>query len=431
MLFDETYKLLQEETIQLEETTDEDGFPCEDVNSLTKWVEQKFSEILFKKDIDVKAINFSAYGASFVYIDSKGKMIAPLYSYLKPYPDQLKQKFYDTYGKEGKIARETASPALGSLNSGMQLYRMKYEKPELFDEIAYAFHLPQYLSYVFADFPVSEITSIGCHTGLWNFRKNKYHSWVTKEKIDKRFPFIIPSSSTIPTNFQGMELEIGVGLHDSSAALIPYLSLFHDPFVLISTGTWNISLNPFNHTELSDEELKQDCLCYLSYEGRPVKASRLFAGHEHDQNVKRLAAHFDKAVDAYKDIEYNDSLVNAERDIDIRFSEIDLNAFSNYDEAYHHLMRSIIQQQIRSTNLILKGTSVKKIFVDGGFGKNEVFMKMLGKSYPNMEVYAATIAQASALGAALAIHKTWNKNSLPANLIELKNYPDSKINYSV
>ena len=431
LLFDEQYKLLHEETVQLQETTDEDGFPCEDVSALTRWVEDKFSEILFKEDTDVKAVNFSAYGASFVFVDSQGKVIAPLYNYLKPYRDQLKEKFYHSYGGESKFARETASPVLGSLNSGMQLYRLKYERPGLFDKIAFAFHLPQYLSYVLSDIPVSEITSIGCHTGLWNFKKNKYHSWVTKEKVDKLFAPIIPSSTAIPTNFQGMEIEIGVGLHDSSAALIPYLLFFHGPFALISTGTWNISLNPFNHTDLTNEELRQDCLCYLSYEGKPVKASRLFAGHEHEQEIKRLAAHFNKMADAYKFVQYNDSPVKTETFHHIPFSEIDLNTFHNYDEAYHHLIWNIVQQQLRSTNLVLKGTDVKKIFVDGGFGKNKIFMSMLANAYPDIQVYAATIGHASGLGAALAIHKHWNKNALPENLVELKYYSNSKMNYSI
>jgi sugar (pentulose or hexulose) kinase len=36
LLFDEHYKLLQEENIQLNEITDEDGFPCEDVGRVDK-----------------------------------------------------------------------------------------------------------------------------------------------------------------------------------------------------------------------------------------------------------------------------------------------------------------------------------------------------------------------------------------------------------
>ena len=41
LLFDEQYKLLRKKVFQLEEITDEDGFPCEDVNALTKWVTAK------------------------------------------------------------------------------------------------------------------------------------------------------------------------------------------------------------------------------------------------------------------------------------------------------------------------------------------------------------------------------------------------------
>ena len=58
-------------------------------------------------------------------------------------------------------------------------------------------------------------------------------------------------------------------------------------------------------------------------------------------------------------------------------------------------------------------------------------MKLLANAYAGIEVYAATIAQASAFGAALAIHKSWNKHSLPANLVGLNYYPNSKLNYSI
>ncbi len=89
-------------------------------------------------------------------------------------------------------------------------------------------------------------------------------------------------------------------MHDSSAALIPYLIAFDDPFVLVSTGTWCISMNPFNHTALTENELKNDCLCYLAYNGAPVKSSRLFAGNEHEQQVIRLAAYFNVNIDFTK-----------------------------------------------------------------------------------------------------------------------------------
>ena len=148
LLFDEQYKIVHEASRQFEELKDEDGFPCENVEELTNWLKGAFETILADKRFKIKAINFSGYGASFVYLDKDGKVLLPLYNYLKPYPKKLQQQFYKKYGGESLVAKQTASPVLGNLNSGMQLYRLKYEKPEEFAQIKYALHLPQYLSYI-------------------------------------------------------------------------------------------------------------------------------------------------------------------------------------------------------------------------------------------------------------------------------------------
>jgi hypothetical protein len=50
-------------------------------------------------------------------------------------------------------------------------------------------------------------------------------------------------------------------------------------------------------------------------------------------------------------------------------------------------------------------------------------MHALASSFPEIEVYAASMAQASALGAAMAIHPHWNKKPLLADVMELKYYP--------
>src|ERR1035438_2193438 len=263
LLFDEHYKIVFEEDKQFEEIKDEDDFPCEDINAITDWIENSFDRLLKNEKYEIKAINFSAYGASFVYLDEQLNVILPLDNYLKPYPPKLKDKFYKEYGSEDYFAKQTASPVLGNLNSGMQLYRLKYENEDSFNKIKYALHLPQYLSFVFANKLYSEITSIGCHTNLWDYQRNKYHSWLSKEGINSKLP-PIKSSDDIP-GYINETIPVGIGVHDSSSALIPYLISFNEPFVLISTGTWNITLNPFNDSELTIDELHQDCLCYQSY----------------------------------------------------------------------------------------------------------------------------------------------------------------------
>lgn len=434
LLFDEQYTVVHEESVQLTETKDEDGFPCEDLNALTTWVWQKYWEVAAQKQYAIKAMNVSAYGASFVHVNDLFKPLTPLYNYLKPYPENLKQQFYNIYGDELLIAQQTASPVLGSLNSGMQLYRLKYEQPKIYNQIKFSLHLPQYLSFIISSRAATDITSVGCHTQLWDFNIHKYHKWVYDEGMRTKFAPIYRGDKIVHANNDSRKTAIGIGLHDSSAALIPYLSSFTEPFILLSTGTWCISLNPFNHSLLTRAELQQDCLCYLSYKGTPVKASRLFTGYEHEEQTKILAAHFNKANNYFATVELDEKILNKLQQANdfhtasgtaivqqSQFAKRDINAFANYEHAYHQLIADIIVQQVRSTNLVLN-ENVKRIFVDGGFSKNEIYMHMLAEAFPGIEVYAATVAQASALGAALAIHDSWNKNPIPEHLISLKIY---------
>ena len=430
-LINEHYKIVWERGESFPETTDEDGDKCEDVVLLSRWVKDSLKELTSIPGYTVKALNFSTYGASLVYLDQKGEVAAPLYNYLKPYPADVQAQFYKDYGL---LSGETASPDLGSLNAGLQFYRLKQLQPALFSRIQYALHLPQYISYLVTGKVFADITSVGCHTLLWDFVKQEYHQWVKKEGIATKLPPFFPCNETMRTG----DYEVGAGLHDSSSALIPYLTSFSEPFVLISTGTWCITLNPFNKQPLTKAELEQDCLCYLTYEGDPVKAARLFAGNEHEQQVRRLAEYYQTPVNYYQQVAFDPAIFALLHPADLqqenhpdllkasRFAQRSLSAFSSYEMAYHRLMMDIMEQQQHSTELVTAGTPVKRIFVDGGFGRNPVYMHLLAAAFPHMEVYAASVAQATAVGAALAIHSHWNQQPLPGDLVEMRLYTHNK-----
>ena len=179
-------------------------------------------------------------------------------------------------------------------------------------------------------------------------------------------------------------------------------------------------------------------MCYLQYNLKPVKAARLFAGNEHEIQTKRLANHFELPIDTYKEVVYNKAIISKLRLDNLKwhspshdkskiikesaFEKRNLDDFENYETAYHQLMLDLVEQQILSTQLVIHNSPVKKVFVDGGFSKNSIFMNLLAQAFPDMEVYAASMAQASALGAALAIHKSWNPKPIPNDLIDLKFY---------
>ncbi|MDH5825263.1 FGGY-family carbohydrate kinase [Sphingobacterium sp. SG20118] len=424
-LFDANYQIVFERSARFLETVDEDGDPCENLESLRLSVFDSLHEVFRKNEFEVKAINFTSYGASFVYIDDDGRPLTPLYNYLKEFPVALQQDLYNKYGGEEAFSLASSSPALGSLNSGLQILRLKREQPKIFERVRFALHLPQYLSFLVSGKVYSDMTSIGCHTALWDFNKDEYHQWVQEEGIQGILAPIVKGDEVFDGAFPGSPYRVGAGLHDSSSALIPYLLNFNEPFVLISTGTWCISFNPFNHSDLTVDELRKDCLFYQSYAGKPVKASRLFAGYEHEVQSKRIADFFHVTTAKFRNIQLNPRIVaklakeSIAGDLKI-FSKVDLGRYHDYEEAYHSLMLHLIKAQVESTRLVLDAKKVSRIFVDGGFSKNHIYMNLLAKEFPEVEVFGASMAQATALGAALVIHEHWNEKPIPNDIIELR-----------
>jgi len=165
-LFDDNYQEVEKIYTRFEEKKDEDDFPCDDLMAIEEWIKHTVKRFLIDPKYNIKAINFSAFGASFVYLDKYGKPLTPLYNYLKPIPQNILDSFYENYGDKFKIAKATASPPLAMLNSGLQLYWLKHTRPEVFKKIRYALHFPQYLSFLLTGLPDSDYTSTGCHTGL-------------------------------------------------------------------------------------------------------------------------------------------------------------------------------------------------------------------------------------------------------------------------
>jgi L-fuculokinase len=439
-LIDEQYNIVFEQTAKFIETIDEDGDPCENLDSLRISIFESLHFVQQLAEFEIKAINFSSYGASFVYVDDCGVALTPLYNYLKPYPKSLQDQFYSNYGGEELLAKQTASPVLGSLNSGLQFYRLKHENKAIFDKVKYALHLPQYLSYLLTGQAYTDITSVGCHTHLWNFNENKYHDWVSAEGLIQKFGELKSGDYATDIDLEGANYKVGIGLHDSSAALIPYLANFDMPFILLSTGTWCISLNPFNNSCLTADELHKECLCYMHYQAKPIKASRLFFGHEHDEQVERIANHFKLSSHIFKQIKFADVELNilqhkfpennsavTEFSEYSAFSNRDISLFDTPEQAYHQLIVDLVRQQVYSIKLIMS-ENIKRIFVDGGFSKNDIYMHLLSSALPNIEVYASSVSQATAIGTALAIHHAWNKNPIPNNIIQLKYYSSKGVN---
>jgi sugar (pentulose or hexulose) kinase len=431
ILFNEEFKIVSEIEEKFAEVHDDDGFECDDIEHIEKWIKESMAQLVNSDKHELKAVNFTTYGATLVYLDENGKRLTPVYNYLKPMDEKIPESLYKRHGGRDEFCRRTASPALGMLNSGMQPLWLKTTKPEVFAKIKHILHFPQYLSYIISGKIYSEHTSIGCHTALWDFDNMNYHPWVKIHGLN--LPEPVPVETINITEVEGKRVNIGIGIHDSSSSLAPYFSSKAGKFLLISTGTWCINMNPFNSEKLTANQLDKDCLCYMSINRQPVKSSRLFLGHLHETALKQICDHFRKPENFYKRIKADDQLstllkskfkrekVFFQTGTDSRElkDNIDMYEFNSSEEAYHQLMNELGDLTIESINLVLPEIDdIENIYIAGGFSKNELFQNMISKAYPSKFVYASEIANGSALGAAMVV--SGSKSSLNLGLTRCK-----------
>ena len=434
-LFDKNFKEVHKEYISFDEIKDEDGYPTENLPALKKWLKDVFNRILEAKQFKVKAINFSTYGASLVHIDKYGKPLTPLYNYLKPLNQEIIDDFFSKYGPKEAFLKNTGCSDLSMLNSGLQLYWLKYTKPEVYKKIKYSLHLPQYLSYIFAGIPLSEYTSIGCHTALWDYGKKDYHSWVYEEGIDKKLAPIVSTETSINMNYNGNRIKIGVGIHDSSAALLPYVRSIKKKFALISTGTWSIVFNPFTENPISTDTNDKDAINYMRINGKPVKASRLFLGNEYKIQIEKLRKMYGVSEDYHRTIKFNYAIFSEiNKDFKFHFkwdsiadedmAKVSEMSFESYEYAYHQLMTELVLLQIKCINKAIGNDEISSLYLDGGFSDNDVYTKLLSHYFRDKKLRTTKASLGSALGAAISISDTkLNSKFLKENYALKKHVP--------
>jgi sugar (pentulose or hexulose) kinase len=434
LLFDEHLRHLAEHVERFEEITDEDGFPAENLPAVEAWVTAQLIKVENTVGQPPTGVNFSTYGATMVHLNGAGRPLGLPLNYLKPLPGVIENQFLAQYGPAHEFALATSSPFMGMLNSGLQLYHYKYSRPRVFSQIKTSLHLPQYLSYLLQGQAVSEPTSLGCHTGLWNFAAGTYANWVATEGLTALLPPLANRVSSVkPIN---SNQTVGLGLHDSSASLLPYTQAGLSEFVLLSTGTWSIGLNPTNHKALTPELLAADCLHFLSSDFTPVLASRLFLGKAYEEGSLRIKEHYGintSDLTAYKyslkEISEGLRVLTGDTGIDsltkVKTGESSLVPVPKANEIYQQpdarsayllLNLYLAAAQVKSLSYILLQTT-KKIIVSGGFCQNKLFLTILANYYTERSVYTSEMPHASALGAATLLLPKTNRQAILTRIV--------------
>ena len=238
----------------------------------------------FHREHRIDAISVTTHGACAALLDSAGALAAPILDYEHAYPAEV----VDAYDAIKPDFAKTGSPKLtGGLNIGTQLHWLFSIDPTLKDRTAQIVTYPQYWGHRLTGVAATDVTSIGCHTDLWNPYEGAFSDLPEKLGIrDKIAPVRRPSDILGPilpeiAKATGLapETPVCVGIHDSNASLYPHVVSQDGPVSVVSTGTWVIvmSMNGHGSTPLDPA---RDTLVNVNAREQAVASARFMGGRE-------------------------------------------------------------------------------------------------------------------------------------------------------
>jgi sugar (pentulose or hexulose) kinase len=352
----------------------------------------------------ISALVPTAHGAAGALIGTSG-LAAPVMDYEFPGIEQIEPD----YARIRPPFSESLSPKVpAGLNLGRQLAYQKWRCPDLFAKANHFVAYPQYWAWRLTGVAASEVTSFGSHTDLWAPRRGDVSSLVKALGVERLLPPLrraFDPLGPIKPEIAGItglapETQVFCGVHDSNAALLPYLVSRQAPFTVLSTGTWVILLC----VGLSLDQLdpRDDTLANVDALGRPTACGRFMGGREY-------------AVIAGGG--GNPDLAAIERVI--ASGAIALPCFSGQGGPYattqgvirgdvaagdRPALATLYCALVSDLMLLRMGATSGDLIIEGAFAGNLAFCQALGALRPKQRVFAAEDAAGTARGAAMLAH---------------------------
>jgi sugar (pentulose or hexulose) kinase len=320
-------------------------YPQLDAEGIFAWAVDGLARLAAHHEID--AIVPVAHGACAALVDRDG-LVLPVLDYEFAGVEELDLE----YEPRARDFARTLSPRLpAGLNLGRQLFWLERRFPR---ELARATHLllwPQYFAWRLCGARVAEVTSLGCHTDLWQPRERAPSRLLRESGWEKLLPPLVPAWARVGAGPGGAA--VLAGIHDSNASYLVHRVAREQPFAVVSTGTWFVCMAHGAPLERLDEA--RDMLANVDAFAEPVPTARFMGGREFEA---RAAA--DPA------------------------------------EAVRHVARE--------TARCLEALGAKgELIVEGPFAQNTAFLRALAQLRPGPRVLASDDSTGSAGGAAALV----------------------------
>lgn len=343
-----------------------------------------------------------------------GRLAFPPLDYEQSIPEAV---MADYRSQRDPFAR-TGSPALpDGLNIGSQLWWLDQLHP---DVMANATLLPwaQYWAWFLTGRAVSEVTSLGCHSDLWDPQDGDFSPMAKRLGWAARFAPIVRAGDTVGALLPAIaestglspDVQVLAGLHDSNAALLAargFAEIADNEATVLSTGTWFIAMRlPATPVDTATLPEARDCLVNVDVHGRPVPSARFMGGRE----IETLIEIDTRRVDIKPD---QPALLAAVPEV-LRHGRMILptlmRGFGPYprgrfawinrpeDWFERRAAACLYAALVADTALDLIG-STGRILVEGRFAEADVFVRALASLRPDCAVYTANAHNDVSFGA--------------------------------
>jgi L-fuculokinase len=180
----------------------------------------------------------------------------------------------------------TLSPVLPrGLNLGLQLDWLDRHEAAALARADTLLPYPQYWAWRLSGERASEVSSLGCHTLLWQPRQRRFSLWAHRRGWARRFaPLRAAWEALGPLRTElartlslPEDIQVHTGAHDSNACLARWLR--HWPrLTLVSSGTWVVVMAPGVETSALDPQAGE--LGNVSVRNDLVPTARFMGGRE-------------------------------------------------------------------------------------------------------------------------------------------------------
>jgi L-fuculokinase len=255
-----------------------------DVAGIERWLRQTL--LAFPDKAAIEALVPVAHGAAAVLLDSEEQV-----EFAPDYEDPAFDLVAEAYRSQRDPFAETFSPFLPlGLNMGRQLYFLESCHATQFKRIQSCLLYPQYWAWRLCGEKASEVTSLGCHTDLWQPREAKPSRLADHRGWSRLLPALRAASDTLGGVSAELVCATGLdpacrvqcGIHDSNASYLSHRigRPAAEPFSVVSSGTWIIIMA--HGSDLSRLRESDDMLANVDALGQAVPTARFMGGREYE-----------------------------------------------------------------------------------------------------------------------------------------------------